>query len=336
MLSNMDEKSTNVAVLGCGYWGKNLVRNFRDLGALKLICDVALSGREKSREIAPDIECTDSFEEAFERPEIEAVVLATPAESHEALAIRAIKAGKDVYVEKPMALTVEQGQRMQAEAEQHGRILMVGHILEYHPAVLKLRQFIEAGELGEIKYIFSNRLNFGKIRTEENALWSFAPHDIAVILRLLGALPVEVTSVGGSFVTSGLADVTVSCLRFSSGQRAHVFVSWLNPFKEQKLVVVGEKKMAVFNDMNSENKLMLFDQSVEFESDRPKLRTGIAKSIEVPKSEPLKEECAHFIHCVRTRSTPITDGRSGISVLRVLEACQQSLEKNGAPVGIDS
>jgi predicted dehydrogenase len=328
------KEELKVAVLGCGYWGKNLVRNFRDLGALALICDVSREGATRAKELAPEVEFCSSFEEVFERAEINAVVLATPAETHEKLAITAMNAGKDVYVEKPMALTVAQGERMEETARKHKRILMVGHILEYHPAILKLRELIVSGELGKIQYIYSNRLNFGKIRTEENALWSFAPHDIAVILRLLGASPIEVTSVGGNYVTSSLADVTVSCLRFQSGQRAHVFVSWLNPFKEQKFVVVGERKMAVFDDVSPDQKLVLYDQHVEIESEQPVLRKGKAKVIELDKAEPLRQECLHFLESVSSRQKPLTDGNSGIAVLRVLEACQQSLQEGGNPISL--
>jgi predicted dehydrogenase len=328
------KEEIKVAVLGCGYWGKNLVRNFRDLGALALICDVSKEGATRAKELAPEVEFCSSFEEVFKRAEIDAVVLATPAETHEELAIKAMNAGKDVYVEKPMALTVAQGVRMEATARKHKRILMVGHILEYHPAILKLRELVESGELGDIRYIYSNRLNFGKIRTEENALWSFAPHDIAVILRLLGASPIEVTSVGGNYVTPSLADVTVSSLRFQSGQRAHVFVSWLNPFKEQKFVVVGERKMAVFDDVSSDQKLVLYDQHVEIESEQPVLRKGEAKVIELDKAEPLRQECRHFLESVSSRQQPLTDGNSGIAVLRVLEACQQSLQEDGNSISL--
>jgi UDP-2-acetamido-3-amino-2,3-dideoxy-glucuronate N-acetyltransferase len=331
----MERIVPRIAVLGCGYWGKNLVRNFHDLGSLELVCDVAEEGCLKAKELAPNVRCSQTFETAFEDPTIDGVVLATPAETHESLTVAALKAGKHVYVEKPMALNVGQGIRMQAYASESKRILMVGHILEFHPAVLRLRELIRDDILGKVRYIYSNRLNFGKIRTEENSLWSFAPHDIAVILRLFDDSPIEVTSVGGSYVTSGLADVTVSCLRFKSGQRAHVFVSWLNPFKEQKLVVVGEKKMAVFNDMSIDQKLVLYDQSVGIEDELPVLRKGETEIIELPKVEPLREECRHFLDCIRNGETPLTDGSSGVSVLRVLEACQQSLECSGVPVQLD-
>jgi UDP-2-acetamido-3-amino-2,3-dideoxy-glucuronate N-acetyltransferase len=209
---------------------------------------------------------------------------------------------------------------------------MVGHLLEYHPAILRLRALVGEGSLGRVNYIYSNRLNFGKIRTEENALWSFAPHDIAVILRLVGEMPIQVTCSGGSYVTPNLADVTVSCLQFSGGLRAHIFVSWLNPFKEQKLVVVGDRKMAVFNDTTPQDKLVLYDQRVDLNNRQPVLQKHGVQTIEIPADEPLRNECLHFLECVRTRQQPLSDAASGIDVLRVLQACQSSLQLNGRPV----
>ena len=204
--------------------------------------------------------------------------------------------------------------------------------LEILEAMQKLREMIASGELGRVNYIYSNRLNFGKIRIEENALWSFAPHDVAVILRLFGSLPIEVTCVGGSYLTPNLADTTVSCLHFPGGQRAHIFVSWLNPFKEQKLVVVGTEKMAVFNDVAKEEKLVLFDQRVEMDGRQPILQKGKADAVAISPDEPLRKECEHFLECVRERKTPLTDAESGIRVLKVLQACQVSLQLNGRPV----
>ena len=323
--------ATNVAVLGCGYWGQNLVRNFAQLGALALVCDPAETGRTRASQIAPGIEVSDSFDAVFARKEIQGVVLATPAETHHPLALKALEAGKDVLVEKPLALNLRQGVEMQGAAEKNGRILMVGHLLEYHPAVLKLRELLKEGALGRVNYIYSNRLNFGKIRIEENALWSFAPHDIAVILRLFGELPIEVTCVGGSYLTPNLADATVSGLHFRGGQRAHIFVSWLNPFKEQKLVVVGEKRMAVFNDVAKEDKLVLYNQWIEMDKRQPILQKGEAESIALAPDEPLRKECEHFLECMRTRQQPLSDAGSGNQVLRVLEACQISLQLNGRP-----
>ena len=267
--------------------------------------------------------------------QIQGVALATPAETHAELAIQAMQAGKDVFVEKPMALTLEDAEKMKKVARETDRILMVGHLLEYHPAVLKLREMIDSGELGKINYIYSNRLNFGKVRTEENALWSFAPHDVAVILRLMGHVPVEVSSCGGSYLTNGIADTTMSNLRFSDASRAHIFVSWLHPFKEQRLVVVGDKKMAIFNDVAPfGEKLQLYPQNVEFEGAMPLLKKEDAEFVEHDDTEPLREECAHFLECIQSRKQPLTNAQSGIDVLNVLHACQQSIEQNGVPVSL--
>jgi predicted dehydrogenase len=323
----------SVAVLGCGYWGQNLVRNFHALESLRLVCDPSEAARERAAKVAPGVESVAGFEEAFTRDRIDAVVIATPAETHHGLVLRALAAGKDVFVEKPLALTHGQGLEMSAAAERAGRILMVGHLLEYHPAVLRLRQLVEDGTLGRVNYIYSNRLNFGKIRTEENALWSFAPHDIAVILRLVGAVPIQVTCSGGSYITPNLADVTISCLQFATGLRAHIFVSWLNPFKEQKLVVVGDRRMAVFNDTAPANqKLVLFDQRVDLENRQPVLQKGEMQAIAIEDGEPLRRECAHFLESIRTRKPPLSDAASALAVLRVLEGCQVSLQLNGRPI----
>lgn len=321
-----------IAVFGCGYWGQNLVRNFHQLGALKLVCDPAQTGRARAQEIAPGIEVAEGFEAALGRKDIDAIAMATPAETHHPLTLAALQASKDVFVEKPLALTYQQGLEMKAAADASGRILMVGHLLEYHPAILKLRELKAEGALGKVNYIYSNRLNFGKIRIEENALWSFAPHDIAVILRLMGEMPVEVTCVGGAYVTPNLADVTVSCLHFSNGARAHVFVSWLNPFKEQKLVVVGDQQMAVFNDVAKEDKLVLYNQRVDLNNRQPVLQKGAQQTITLPTDEPLRQECAHFLGCVENRLTPLSNAESGLNVLRVLEACQISLQLGGKPI----
>lgn len=320
-----------IAVLGCGHWGQNLVRNFHQLGALRLVCDPAAAGRARAAQIAPGVEVLDDFERAFERDDIHAVVLATPAETHHPLALRALAAGKDVLVEKPLALNYRQGLEMRGAAERAGRLLMVGHLLEYHPAVLKLRELIAQDALGKVNYIYSNRLNFGKIRTEENALWSFAPHDIAVILRLVGELPLEVTCVGGNYITPNLADVTVSCLHFRTGVRAHVFVSWLNPFKEQKLVVLGDWRMAVFNDVAKDEKLVLYNQRVDVNHRQPVIQKDGFQNVPIATDEPLRLECEHFLDCLRTRRQPLTSADSGIEVLKVLQACQVSLQLNGRP-----
>ncbi len=296
-----------------------------------MVCDPAESGRKRAGELSSSAEVVDNFEGVFSRKDIDGIAMATPAETHAPLALRALEAGKDVFVEKPLALNFRQGLEMAEVSKKTGGILMVGHLLEYHPAVLKLREMIRSGELGRVNYIYSNRLNFGKVRIEENALWSFAPHDIAVILRLFGELPIEVTCVGGSYLTPNLADVTVSCLHFPSGKRAHIFVSWLNPFKEQRLVAVGDKQMAVFNDQLEDGKLIVYNQRVEMDGRMPILQKGESVAVEISSDEPLRKECEHFLDCIQTRRAPLTDAQSGIDVLKVLQACQISLQLNGRP-----
>ena len=295
--------------------------------------DATESGQATACSLAPNAIISDNSDDILGDDQIQGIVLATPAETHADLAIQAMRAGKDVFVEKPMALSISDAEEMQKVALETDRILMVGHLLEYHPAVLKLRELIDSGELGKINYVYSNRLNFGKVRTEENALWSFAPHDVAVILRLLGQSPIEVSASGGAYLTKGIADVTVSNLRFADNSRAHIFVSWLHPFKEQRLVVVGDKKMAIFNDVNSfGEKLCVYPQAVEFDGNFPVLKKEDAEFIEHADTEPLREECAHFLDCIITRNAPLTDASSGIDTLKVLHACQSSIEKNGTPV----
>jgi UDP-2-acetamido-3-amino-2,3-dideoxy-glucuronate N-acetyltransferase len=324
-----------IALVGCGYWGKNLCRNFYGLGALSTVVDATENGKVTARSLAPNAIISENFDDILGDDQIQGIALATPAETHADLAIQAMRAGKDVFVEKPMALSIHDAEAMQKVANESGRILMVGHLLEYHPAVLKLRELIDSGELGKINYVYSNRLNFGKVRTEENALWSFAPHDLAVILRLLGQSPIEVSAIGGAYLTHDVADVTVSNLLFSDNSRAHIFVSWLHPYKEQRLVVVGDKKMAIFNDVNPlGEKLHIYPQSVQFDGKIPFLKKEDAEFIEHVDTEPLREECAHFLDCIRTRNTPLTDSKSGIEVLKVLNACQKSIGQNGIPFSL--
>ena len=256
-----------IAVIGCGYWGKNLVRNFNQLGVLHTVCDLTPQGRASAAELAPGARIVASLAEVADDPAIHGVVIATPAETHHTVAGQMLQAGKDLFVEKPLALTFEQGQALVQLAHRYERILMVGHVLEYHPAIVKLRELIRTGALGKIQYIYSNRLNLGKIRTEENILWSFAPHDIAVILRLVGDIPFQVIACGGSYIQPNIADVTITNLLFDNGVRAHIHVSWLHPFKEQRLVVIGSKKMASFDDVAK--RLVLYDQHVDIKQGEP-------------------------------------------------------------------
>jgi predicted dehydrogenase len=318
-----------VAVLGCGYWGKNLVRNFHALGALAAVVDVSPQGRETAAQVAPGVAIRE-LDAVLDDPAISGVVIGTPAETHAQLAERALTAGKDVLCEKPLALRYEDARRVHDLALARGRILMVGHILEYHPAVRKLQELITLGQLGRIRYIYSNRTNLGKVRREENILWSFAPHDIAVILRLVGALPFQVIAAGGAYVQANIADVTITQLLFDNGVAAHVFVSWLNPFKEQKLVVVGSKRMATFDDIRRE--LVLHEQHVDLKDGEPIPVKGEGTSIPYAADEPLRLECQAFLDAIASRAAPLTDGASALRVLRVLQAAQRSLVTQGHPV----
>jgi predicted dehydrogenase len=241
-------------------------------------------------------------------------------------------ANKDVFVEKPLALTYEQGAYLVELAEQRQCILMVGHVLEYHPAVTRLQELVRSGILGKIRYIYSNRLSLGKIRREENILWSFAPHDIAVILRVMGSMPFQVVACGGSYVQPNIADVTVTNLLFDNGVRAHIHVSWLHPFKEQRLVVVGSQKMVSFDDVSK--KLVLYDQRVDLKEGQPVPVKGEGEPVDFPAAEPLRQECEAWLQAIATRRPPITDGPSGLRVLKVLQAAQRSLVMNGEPVAL--
>lgn len=327
----MVRQQPSVAIIGCGYWGRNLVRNFYQLGALGMVCDATPEGRAKAEELAPQAVIVSEIKQAL-AAEIPGIVIATPAETHYALAREALQAGKDVFVEKPLALIYEQGTRLVQQAEECNRVLMVGHVLEYHPAIVELTRLVKTGALGKVRYIYSNRLNLGKVRREENILWSFAPHDVAVILRLMGSMPFQVVACGGSYVQPNIADVTVTHLLFDNGVRAHIHVSWLHPFKEQRLVVIGDRKMASYDDVAK--KLVLYDQRVEVQEGQPIPIQGDGEEISFSPEEPLRRECEAFLSAMRTRCAPLTDGYSGMRVLRVLEAAQRSLVMNGEPMAL--
>lgn len=320
----------HVAVVGCGYWGKNLVRNLHQLGALGMVCDATPAGQATARALAPEAQVVMDVAEVLANPGIAAVVITTPAETHFDLARQALEAGKDVFVEKPLALTYEQGAHLVWQAERQRRILMVGHVLEYHPAVVQLYALVRSGALGKVRYIYSNRLSLGKIRREENILWSFAPHDIAIILRLMGSMPFQVIACGGSYVQPNIADVTVTNLLFDNGVRAHIHVSWLHPFKEQRLVVVGSQKMASFDDVAK--RLVLYDQRVDLKEGQPVPVKGNGEEVAFALDEPLRLECEALLQAIATRRPPLTDGQSGLRVLKVLQAAQRSLVMNGEPV----
>ncbi len=327
-------EQVKIAVAGAGYWGKNLVRNFDSLGVLGLICDNQKETLKTFSEKYPHVPITDSFNSVLEDDSVTAVAIATPAETHYQVVKETLLADKHVFVEKPLALQEAEGIQLHELAKDRKKVLMVGHLLQYHPVVVKLKQLVSTGELGKLQYIYSNRLNLGKIRREENILWSFAPHDISVILALADEMPDEVLSSGANYLHPKVADVTLSSLSFPSGIRAHIFVSWLHPYKEQRLVVVGDRKMAVFNDVEPEDKLLLYPHRIEWKDHLPVPDKKEAERVVVDKKEPLREECLHFVNCVRENIRPITDGEEALRVLRVLQACQESLEQGGKPVSI--
>jgi UDP-2-acetamido-3-amino-2,3-dideoxy-glucuronate N-acetyltransferase len=329
-------ETVNVCVVGCGYWGKNLARNFDALGNLYAVCESDLARLEQFQATYPKAKAYSRLVDALNDPGVHAVALATPAEQHCQMALEAVRAGKDVFVEKPLTLEWEDGVDMVEAARQGNRILMVGHLLRYHPAILKMQELLASGAIGKIEYIYSNRLSMGKIRREENALWSFAPHDISVILALTGQMPMQVTATGGAYLQPNIADVTVSNLLFERGVRAHIFVSWLHPYKEQRLVIIGSKQMLVFEDSRPDNKLLLFDKRIEWKNGAYEASGVKGEPVEYDASEPLRRECRHFVECVATRRRPDTPGEEGVQVLQVLQACQRSLEMNGEPVRLNS
>lgn len=332
----MDKNKIKVAVIGAGYWGKNLVRTFSQLGVLNTVCDSDLTKLKYIKKEYPRANIALSYTDILKDKSVNTFVIATPAESHYRIVKESLFAGKDVFVEKPLATNTKEGIELAELARKNNKILMIGHLLEYHPAVNKLKELIEKGDLGKIQYIYSNRLNLGKIRREENILWSFAPHDISVMLLLLNEMPESVSVFGGNYLHRDIADVTISNLSFSSGVKGHIFVSWLHPYKEQKLIVVGAKKMAVFDDVADKDKLLLFNHTIKWVDRMPILKKENAQHIDFKEEEPLLLECKHFLHCVKTRKTPKTSGNSALKVLKVLEACQLSLESDGIPIPLDS
>ncbi len=325
----------HIAVIGSGYWGKNLVRNYHNIGALKLICDKNETVLSFFREQYEGIETCLAISDVLSRRDIDGVIIATPAETHYRIAREALLAAKHVYVEKPLVLEEKDGLELMKLAQTQERVLMVGHLLQYHPVFVKLKEMVQNGELGRINYIYSNRLNLGKIRREENILWSFAPHDISMILTLAGEEPESVQTTGGNYLHRRIADVTTTHLEFPSGLKAHIFVSWLHPFKEQKLVVVGDKKMAMFDDTQPwQDKLLLYPHQINWQNNEPVPVKGKPERPKITQDEPLKLECLHFLECISNGQQPQTDGAEGLRVLRVLKASQHSLDQGGNKIDL--
>ena len=319
----------NIAVIGCGHWGKNLVRNFAELGSLVAVCD---PNDQLAQSYAEEYNVGNlSFTEIINDEAIEGVVLAVPAPLHAPMAMEAMNAGKHVYVEKPLAMNKAEAEAMIASAEENAVQLMVGHLLQYHPIFMAVRELVESGELGSLSYIYSNRLSFGKVRSEEDVIWSFAPHDISMILSLTGQEPEVVRTESSCILQADIADTATVHMEFKSAVKAHVSVSWLYPFKEQKLVVVGQGGMAVFDDTKPWNeKLALYRHIVQTTGGLPSLEKAEVEYLEVPQSEPLRNECQHFMNVVSENAVPLTDGDEGLSVLKVLSAASLSESKKEA------
>ncbi len=319
-------RPVTVAAIGAGCWGRNIIRTLHRLCALSCVCDTDEKALEEQRETYVGVRTETDYRAVLGDKGIAAVAIASPAVAHAAMIRQALEAGKDVFVEKPLCLSEPEGETLVSMAAALGRVLMVGHLLQYHDATARLREMINRGELGKIYYIYSNRLNMGRFRGEENALWSFAPHDVSVALGLAGEMPSNVFCGGGAFLQSGVHDSACALLSFPSGTKAHIFVSWLNPFKEQKLVVVGSRKMAVFDDTQKDRKLLVYPHEIIWKGKIPVPDKKDAEVVELPGTEPLLNELSHFLQCVRERKSPVTDGAEGLRVLRVLQACQRSLE----------
>jgi len=334
----------NVAVVGVGGWGKNLARNYFQIPdcSLKYICDLSPKRLEDLQRHLPGTAITTRFEDLLQDADLQACVIATTASTHYALAKAALRAGKDVFVEKPFVLEVNEAEELVRIAEQEGRILMVGHLLEYHPAVGRLKEMVSSGELGDIYYVYNQRVNLGTVRNDENALWSFAPHDISALLYLLGKEPTDVTARGQSYLRRGIEDVVFITLNFDGAALAHIHVSWLDPHKIRKITVVGSKKMVVFDDMETTEKLKVYDKSAEQNAEYSTfaeyvtLRFGDITIPHLRIDEPVRLECQHFLECIRDRRRPLSDGRDGLRVVKVLAAAQRSLEKNGMPIPIEA
>ncbi len=327
----------NIAVIGSGYWGKNLIRNYHELGVLKLVCDKNETALNQFKSQYSSIDICFSLQDVLLREDIQGVVLATPAETHFTLAREALLAGKHVYVEKPLVLDESEAEELIGLSKEKGRTLMVGHLLQYHPVFVKLRELTASGELGRINYIYSHRLNLGKIRREENILWSFAPHDISMILTLAGEEPESVLATGGNYLHHKIADVTTTHLEFPSGLRAHIFVSWLHPFKVQRMVVVGDRKMAVFDDtQNWPDKLLLYPHEIKWRDNVPVPAKGEPERLDITQAEPLRLECEHFLDCIASGRRPVTDGDEGLRVLKILNASQRSLDNKGSVISLSA
>ena len=333
-------ETIGIAVVGTGDWGANLVRSFAELPGARLValCDTDPARLARTAARYPGARATARIEEIAAAQDVRGAVVATSAIAHYPVAKALLEAGKDVFVEKPLALRVDHAEELVALARQRDRILMAGHLLLHHPGVRFLKDMVAGGTLGEVFYIYSQRVNLGKVRRDENALWSFAPHDLSVILHLLEMEPIDVAARGSAFLQGDVEDVVFLHLRFPGGKMAHVHVSWLDPHKLRKFTVVGSQKMVVFDDMEASEKIRVYDKGIDRAGqivsygDSLSVRSGDIVIPKISMQEPLRIECQHFVECVREHRKPLTDGADGLRVVRVLAAAARSLAAGGAPV----
>ena len=328
-----------LGIVGMGYWGPNLARNFATLDTCELAwcCELDDAKRAQCEAAYPQTRFTPDLDDLLSDPDLDAIVIATPGSTHAAIAQRVLEAGKNCFVEKPLAQDVESAKRLARLADERGLVLMVGHLLCYHPGVRQLADLIARGDLGDVRYVHSQRLNLGKLRADENALWSLGAHDVSVLLELANGQPVEVSARGEAFMREGVEDVVFAHIRFDSGLVTHLHLSWLDPHKVRRITVVGSERMATLDDMALERKLSIWDNSFASLSDTYGeyiTRSGPVHSPMVLNTEPLRLECAHFIECLRTGERPHTDGAAGVRVVTVLEALQASLDAGGTPVPV--
>lgn len=320
--------SFKLAIIGCGKWGFNHIKSAYSIigDNLKYVCDIDEKNIDKVRNLSNKITFVKNIQNILDDTEVNAVIVSTPAETHYTIAKQCLESNKNVLVEKPISLFSHQAKELNEIALSKNLVLMVGHILLYHPAVRKIKELIKNGTIGKLQYIYSNRLNLGTVRKEENILWSFAPHDISVLQYLIEDDPIEIDAKGGIFLQPGIHDVTLTTLTYPNNIHAHIYVSWLHPFKEQRLVVIGDKSMIVFEDSKEKDKLILYPKGIDWIDGEPHKRDGDYKVIEYQQDEPLKLEIEHFIDCINTKTKPFTDGKQGIKVLEILEKAQSRLE----------
>lgn len=330
-----------VAVVGMSYWGPNLARNFDRIGGseLRWACDLDASLLDRHRAAFPRTMFTTSLDEVLADPATDAVVIATPVPTHAALALAAIGAGKHVFVEKPLALTAADARAVADAAAAAGLTCMVDHLLVLHPGVTKVKELVDSGHLGRVHYLYGNRLNLGIVRSNENALWSLGPHDISVMLHVVGEPAVEVSATGACYLQEGIEDVVFGRIRFGSGVIGHLHLSWLDPHKMRRMTVIGSERMVVFDDMEAERKITVYDKGPvprtgEY-GEYIQVRSGDIFSPKIDAAEPLRLVCRHFLECVRTGEPPIADARAGLATVQVLEAMDTSLAENGRPVTLE-